>query len=145
MLNTYFGGIRTGRLKRLAYLGWGVLLGILGALIFLGLAFVIGAAEQAAGGDIGQAQARLQQQFGVAGFVAVLAILLLLGFANLNLIAKRIRDMGVPGWWGVLGLVILGGVIGQLPELAASIASTVIWLGLLLVPSNAFAGKPSPA
>lgn len=140
MLSIYFGELRTGRLRRLAYLGWALALGVLGAVVVVGIGFTIGAAEQAVGGNVAQVQALLLQRYGLLSVIGAFAVVIGLGFANLNIIAKRLRDMGLPGWWGVLGIAVLGILTGQLPELGANVASAAVWLSLLLVPTNTFAG-----
>jgi len=111
MLKTLFGDAATGRLARLPYLGYWFLLGLLGIVIAIGIGASIGVAEQAIGGDIQQAQAHLRENLGLPAISFIFAVGILLLFGNLNLMAKRIRDMGLPGWWVVLGFVVLNAII----------------------------------
>ena len=54
--------------------------------------------------------------------------------------AKRIRDIGLPGWWTVLTIFVISGVVSYVvSENASSGLNTLIWVVLLLVPSNALA------
>jgi uncharacterized membrane protein YhaH (DUF805 family) len=139
MLTTFFGDITNGRLQRLPFLGYLLLV----ILLFFGFVFAVifamGAGEKLIGGDLQQAQATLAQTLGIP-FVIIFAVFMaVVLFVQANLMAKRIRDMGLPGWWVVLVLVIVSGVLGSMvSEQAGGGFHTLVYLILLLVPSNAF-------
>jgi uncharacterized membrane protein YhaH (DUF805 family) len=63
-------------------------------------------------------------------------------FAGANLTAKRIRDIGLPGWWSVLAIALLVGLVsGAVSEQAGSVIQLAIWLALVLVPTNVLAKR----
>lgn len=146
MLGTYFGEIKTGKLKRLAYLGYSILLNIIVlAIVFGAIAFVAGI-ENLSAGNLQETQAKLMQNFGRPAMIAFLLFGAFVAFANANLMAKRFRDMGLAGWWSVLAVIVLSAVVGtvfqnpdpETPALIPGILNAVVWIILLLVPSNAF-------
>ena len=142
MLTTLFGDAATGRLARLPYLGYWFLLGLLGVAIAIGIGASVGVAEHAIGGDIQQAQAQLRAHLGLPAIIFIFAVGVLLLFGNLNLMAKRIRDMGLPGWWVVLGFVVLNAIISTgISERASGGLYFLFWLALLLIPTDMFARK----
>ena len=55
MLKTLFGDIHSGKLERLPYLGYSLLISFLAVLFFLLIAAAIGVGEQMIGGDLQQA------------------------------------------------------------------------------------------
>ena len=140
MFKTLFGDITDGRLRRLQFLGYSLFLVLL--MIGFGLAVVmaIGAGEQLIGGDLQQAQDKLREWFTLPFLIVLGLVLFVLLFAHLNITAKRIRDIGLPGWWTVLGIAVLTGVVSAaVSNQAGSGLSNLIWLALVLIPGNAFA------
>lgn len=137
MVKVFLGNIINGRLKRLQYFGYSLLLGVLvvGFGLIIGLA--IGAGEHIVGGNLQQAQALLREWLTlpfliVFGLASVLCL-----FGGINIMAKRIRDIGLPGWWTTLIILVL--------EVSASFAfseqhsgglHSIIWIALLLVPTD---------
>ena len=113
MFKTLFGDITDGRLRRLQFLGYSLFLVLL--MIGFGLAVVmaIGAGEQLIGGDLQQAQDKLREWFTLPFLIVLGLVLFVLLFAHLNITAKRIRDIGLPGWWTVLGIAVLTGVVSH--------------------------------
>jgi uncharacterized membrane protein YhaH (DUF805 family) len=152
MFGILFGQVKTGRLLRLPYLGYSILLALIFIALGIGIGVAIGAAEHMVGGNLQQAQAMLMQQYGKPAILLVAVLGLALMFANLNLMAKRIRDTGLPGWWTVLIIVIASGILGGVTSGGAQpVSSTqaaggihaLVWLALLLIPSNLFSAKTS--
>lgn len=150
MLNTYFGDVTSGRLQRLPFIGYIVLLHVLFIVLVLAGAASLGLAENLVGGDLTQTQQMLAQKFGLPAMIIIGIVFAAVFFASLNLGAKRIRDMGLPGWWTLLALWLLSVIIIALisgfldPELGnrvSSIISAIEFLALVLIPSNTFSGK----
>jgi len=140
MFKTLLGDITNGRLKRLQYLGYSLLLDALMLGFGLAIVLAIGAGEQIIGGNLQLAQDRLREWFTVPFFMVFIPISLLFLFAGLNIMAKRIRDTGLPGWWSILIILVL--------EFIASFVFSgqyrgglypLIWLALLLIPTDSFA------
>jgi len=142
MIETFFGDIADGRLARLPYLGHWVLLSLAVLVLLFGIGAAIGVGEQLIGGDLQQAQAKLREWFTLPFFVLFGLVVAVVFFAGANLTAKRIRDIGLPGWWSVLAIALLVGIVtGTVSEQVGSSVQLAIWLALVLVPSNVFAKR----
>ena len=140
MLKRLFGEITDGRLRRLPYLGYSVLLAALSLGFAIALGLMIGAGEQLIGGDLQQAQAKLAEWFTLPFMVVFGLVVALFAFAGANIMAKRIRDIGLPGWWSVLAIVVLTGVVSvAISAQASNGLYLLITLTLLLVPTGVFA------
>lgn len=153
MFRVYFGDLHTGRLTRLPFLGYLLLLTVLFALFGLGIAFGIGMIEHLLRGDLPAAPGDLLKLLGLP-MAALLGLLVFaFGLAKWNLAAKRIRDMGLPGWWVLLIIVLADAALaGTMHASGESInravpihgmISGVISLGLLLIPSGLFTHQRS--
>jgi uncharacterized membrane protein YhaH (DUF805 family) len=139
MFKIFFGEIKTGRLQRLAFLGYSLLIQLLVIGFVIAIIVVIGASEQLIGGDLQQAQDMLRAWFSVP-FIIVFGIgMALFGFAGFNLMAKRIRDTGLPGWWTLLAIlvveIIVSIIISQETSANVHIFLTIV---LLLIPADTF-------
>ena len=138
MIKALLGNVKTGRLMRLQYLGYSLLV----YLLMLGFVFVvilaIGAGEHIIGGDLQHAQDKLREMFTLPAMIVFAVIMPLLLFMVANIMAKRIRDIGLPGWWSVLAIIVITGIVSYMVSNEVSNGlSTLIWVVLLLVPSNA--------
>ena len=142
MFKTLFGDLSTGRLQRLPYLGWYAALAVLVLVIGFGIGASIGLAERVVGGEVADAQMAITEHLGIPGVVVIIAIFSVLLFAHLNIAAKRIRDMGLPGWLVLLGVIIVSGLIGTLAgQQIGALFNLIGLLALLLIPSNALGGR----
>lgn len=139
MLAKIFGDIKTATLARLPFLGYTLLLNIVLVLIMLGIGVSLGITEQMIDGDIEQTQQILADKFGGVAILGVMLIMSLFVFASVNIIAKRLRDMGLPGWISVLALFILATLLGFFlqPE-AIQIFQAAVFLALVLIPGGLF-------
>ncbi len=137
MFKVLFGDIQTGRLLRLPYLGYSILLSALMIVFGLALAYAAGVAEFLIAGDFEAAQAHMSENFSLVAVLLFIVVSVLFLFAGCNIMAKRLRDIGLPGWWMVLAIVILSGLVSvMVSDEASNILQTVIWIVLLLVPGN---------
>lgn len=146
MFKTLFGELTHGRLARLPYLGYSFLLAalVLGFGIAVGLA--IGAGEQVIGGDLEQAQAELAERFTLPFMIVSGLAGALFAFIGANLMAKRIRDAGLPGWWSVLAVIVVTGIVSvAVSAQTSNNVSLFIWIALLLIPTAAFAKNAGEA
>ena len=137
MIKALLGNVKTGRLMRLQYLGYSLLV----YLLMLGFVFVvilaIGAGEHIIGGDLQHAQDKLREMFTLPAMIVFAVIMPLFLFMVANIMAKRIRDIGLPGWWSVLAIIVITGIVSYMVSNEVSNGlSTLIWVVLLLVPSN---------
>ena len=106
MFISLFGGLKDGRLKRLPFIIYLTVLQLvlLAYVIWVGVAAGLG--DIALAGDLEQAQQRLTDFLSPALLLVTVVLICVLAFAHLNIIAKRIRDIGLPGWWALLAFVI---------------------------------------
>ncbi len=155
MFRAFLGGLTTGRLARLPFLGFWLLLWILFMLYGLGIAFGMGLAEPLIFDDLATAQSYLLGQVAPALLVSFRLFCLLFVCAQFNLVAKRIRDMGLPGWSVLLLIALLSAGLGyalppslELMRLENQVNGTfngILVLALLLIPSGFFARRGPPA
>jgi len=138
MLNILVGDVKNGRLLRLQYLGYLLLVSFLVFAFMMLVVLAIGAGEHILGGNLQEAQDQLREWFTLP-FILVFGVLMAaVAFVGFNLMAKRFRDMGLPGWWAVLAIAVLGMIVSAyVAEQAGGAFHAVIWLLLLFVPSNA--------
>jgi uncharacterized membrane protein YhaH (DUF805 family) len=143
MIRVLFGELQTGRLKRLPYLGYSVLLSVLMIVAGMALAYVAGIGEMLLAGDFEAAQAHMSENFSIVAVLLFIAVSLLFLFAGINIMAKRFRDIGLPGWWMVLAVIVVTGLVSVLvSDEASNILQTVIWIVLLLIPGDSV-GSPT--
>ena len=152
MLITYFGDVTSGYLQRLPFISYIVLLYVLFFALALAGAASLGVVENLVGGDLTQAQQMLAEKFGLPAMIIIGIVFAAVFFASLNLEAKRIRDMGLPGWWTLLVVWILSIIIiallsgfldAELGNRVSSIISAIVFLALIFIPSNTFSGNNS--
>ncbi|MEO1089242.1 MAG: hypothetical protein AAFX81_01310 [Pseudomonadota bacterium] len=141
MLRVLFGEITSGRVGRLGYLGYALLL----VVLMMGVLVAVMVAAGVVGSDTPPATgwALLQQvraSLGLPTLVAAAVVLAGITFAKFNLSAKRWRAMGLPGWLMIVFSAAASGALefafGQLP---VAIFGWVMLLALLLVPNDALA------
>ena len=138
MFRVLLGDIRQERLPRLPYLGYSLLIMALMFGFGVAIAVAAGVGEQLIGGDLQQAQDRLREWFAVPALLVIALVVLLLLFMSANIMAKRVRDIGLPGWWVVLAVTVLTGMLGYLvSEEVGNGLHTLVWVVLLLVPGKA--------
>ena len=106
------------------------------------LVFAIGAGEHLIGGNLQETQDKLRGWFTMPFMVIFGLFMALIIFGMLNIAAKRIDDIGLPGWLLIAGLVILVIIISYfVSDKASHGLNTLIWLALLFTPSNALLKK----
>lgn len=141
MLKTLFGDVHSGRLKRLQYVGYSLLLSLL--MIGFGFAVVaaIGLGEDFIGGDLQQVQDMLRERLTLPYMIVFAVATLLFMFTGANIMSKRIRDIGLPGWWSVLALLVLFTALSYaVSDQISSILQSLVWLLLSLIPGDSVAG-----
>ena len=142
MINVLFGDVKTGRLMRLQYLGYSLLLSFLMLGFGLAIVLAIGAGEHIIGGDLQQAQDKLREMFTLPFMIVFAVVMPLFVFAGFNLLSKRIRDIGLPGWWTLLVIVVLESVASYaVSNEVGSGLHSLVWIVLLLIPTDTFKGS----
>lgn len=139
MFKALWGDVQTGRLKRIPFLGWYLVILALALLLSFGLGAVIGAAERMAGGEPIETQVALEQSLGPVGLITVAAVFALLLLGQMNIMAKRVRDMGLPmAWLIVLAWLLVSGLVSSAGgAVLGGLLSFLVLLALLLVPTGA--------
>jgi len=125
MLKTYFGEWGTGRLQRLPYLGYHILLMVLVIASIFGAIMLVGTIENIIGGSLEETQTMLLDKFGIIGIIGIVALLFVTMLGQVNILGKRIRDMGLPVLWTILGIVGISMVLNVVfpPEVSMAAAS----------------------
>ena len=168
MIQTYFGEWGTGKLQRLPYLGYHILLMVLITAIIFGMIIAVGAVENM-GGNIAETQTMLLEKFGMLGVIGMVILIFVAIAGQINILGKRIRDMGLPVLWTILGIVAISMLLnvifppevtmaaasvqttdGSATAMAASTTSTsmilqifdmIVFACLVFIPSNTFKNK----
>ncbi|HEC05268.1 MAG TPA: DUF805 domain-containing protein [Thiolapillus brandeum] len=156
MFKALFGDVSNGRLARLPYLGYALLITVIMFGVMFGVVALMSMTEQIMNGNLQQIQVTLTEKLGLPFMLFMVVFMLALAFASMNIAAKRIRDMGLWGWTTLLILAVIGGVVGTLfpgemtmidgvgqmtPSMASSALQTIVFLCLLLIPSNSFGNR----
>ena len=168
MLKTYFGEWGEGKLQRLPYLGYHILLMFLIVAIILAGIFAVGAAEHLIGGDLATTQKILLDKFGIVAVIGISLLMFIAILGQINILGKRIRDMGLPVLWTIFAIIVLSMVLNFIfpPEVALSASAvqtadgsaaavssitktnmivqlfdTILFLCLVFIPSNTFGNK----
>ena len=172
MLKTYYGEWGTGKLQRLPYLGYHLLLMVLIMIIIIGTIFAVGAADNFIGGNLVETQKMLMDKFGFVAIAGIMVLIFAAMLGQLNILGKRIRDMGLPVLMTIIAIMVISMILNiALPPQevamsataiqtadgsAASIATAtttpnviiqifdiIVFLCLLFIPSNTFGNKNS--
>lgn len=145
MLRRIFGDTRDGRLNRLEFLGGMAVLLLVGAVATLGVLLALGIPLDSLAGETPPDEEILAEGFSGTAALALLMLALTLLMGQLNLWAKRFRDIGLAGWWSVLAAVLVCALVGQLvSEAAGSALNFAIFLALVLIPGSVVGPTRSP-
>ncbi len=146
MLKDYLGHFANGRLGRRRYVGlW---LGIIGFLILAMLLVLVavGVGVGLAEGELADLPDRVAAELGFPAIAVLIALALVAMVANLNIVAKRARDTGLPGWpVAVVYLLVSGG--GSQAGESGSVGGLglLIMLILAVIPTDQFRRSASTA
>lgn len=137
MLKIFWGEVRTGRLKRLPYVACFVTLNVLlGLLLFAGV-MLMGFDETLLEGGAEQIQKAFADNLSMPVMLIGGLLVMFCTLASMNIMAKRLRDIGLPGWWSTLGIALLSLILSF--QVAGSIGDgfqLLVLLALLLLPSG---------
>lgn len=138
-LKPYYGDIKQGKLQRLPFVGYYLLLVIIMVIFALSIAISIGLSEHIIGGDLAVAQERLRQWLTIPFMVFGAMFTAVFCFSFSNIIAKRLRDIGLPGWTTLL--ILLSAEMLTLVAFSDKVSTGVhslIFLLLVVLPSRKF-------
>lgn len=130
ILQALFGELEQGRLARLPFVLYVSAIHLSLLLFAVGVAMSAGLAEHAANLDIEAAQQALSDWMSIPTLLMTGIFALLVLFANFNILAKRIRDIGAPGWWSLLVYVVVRTIA---PVIAGGSAGLILDTLLMLV------------
>jgi len=127
MFKVYFGEWGSGRLKRLPYLGYYVLLMVIVVAVIVAVIASVSFVETKSGMDMAATQAAMLDKFGMVGMLGFVVLILAMMIAQINILAKRIRDMGLPAVWTILGIIAVSIVLNILfPAQVTEVSTTVV-------------------
>jgi uncharacterized membrane protein YhaH (DUF805 family) len=128
ILRDLFGDLPNGRLMRIPFL-----LYILGGLILLFPLTIL----------FGATLAELAKASGINFRWVIYPVVAVVAFVAGNLTAKRIRDIGLPGWTTLVVVnVLLTALMYVVPEELAGALNALFLLALIFAPSDAIKIKP---
>jgi len=162
MWTVYFGEWTDGRLKRLPFFGYNILLMVISVAAVFGIVMLAGGMESLGGGF-----PALVEGMGMLVAIALFVFVVMMLAASFNIMAKRFRDMGLPGWWSVAAIIVISIILEMLfpaqhTQMSAAVVSTqeglsaamdadtstdsivvqlfnlLIWIVLLFIPSDFF-------
>lgn len=112
--NDLFGELKQGRLGRLAFVLYltAIHLSVFAYAVAVGVG--AGLAERATDLDLDKAQQQLSDYFSMPFMVITAIFLIAVVYAQFNILAKRVRDIGYPGWWALLAYVVVRMIISSL-------------------------------
>ncbi len=148
MFGKIFAELTGARMARLPYFAYTLLLTVTLVVVVFAIVTGIAGFENLRDGNITAIEKRFAEDAGGTLLIAFILFLLTLMFAHFNLMAKRLRDIGFPGWPGVLavfvGTAVVTAVIG---DNYAGTINTLVWLVLVLIPGNLVGnrGRAAPA
>lgn len=142
MIQVLFGQARSGTVKRLPFVLYVTAIHLSLLLFVIAIGVSAGLLEHAASGDIEKTQLALSDWLSLPTVALVVVFSLAITFANFNLVAKRIRDIGLPGWLSVLIYLIARSVLPYLVGYAIGmLLDTVFMLLLCFVTTGKFKRK----
>lgn len=126
MFRVLFGEWTSGRVQRLAYLGYYLLTIFFIVVIALGIAVTLGFLNKS-GMSLKSIEDFASNGGGIVTALVFVVFIFAMFIAQLNILAKRIRDMGLPALVSVVALIILSIVLNVLyPPQEVTFASSVI-------------------
>ena len=144
MLTNMFGEPATGRLGRLAFVGSMFLLLLIVTLISAAIVTSIGVAGAFYAGEFFATQAAVHAAVGLPAFLALVFLLMIVTFAHFNIVAKRIRDIGLPGWTAAIGWVVVMWFLRRsVSEGVAETLSLIAVLVLIFFPGRGAPREPA--
>lgn len=106
MIRALFGDCLSGRLGRLSYLGYSLCISLSLFVFMLLTVLLIGVAEHLIGGNLSQAQDQIRLWFSWPYLLIFGVFMAAIVFSGLNITAKRLRDIGLPGWSVIFAVIL---------------------------------------
>lgn len=142
MARLLWGNPYHGSINRVGYLQGIAIITFIFILSILALVFGIVLLKAFMGGDIQKSQLFLYESMGIPVMVLAGIVFFALFFSNVNLAAKRFRNMGLPGWLMIILFftvdITLMHFYGKTPSI---VFEGLTVLALILIPSSSFDRK----
>ncbi|MBY8975106.1 DUF805 domain-containing protein [Rhodobacteraceae bacterium NNCM2] len=139
MLKDYFGEFSSGRVVTNQFIALWLILFVAFILFLILIGFGIGIAGQMMGSSIQEAQVTLRTNLGPVAIFVIFATCLALFIAKLNIIAKRARDAGLPGWLtAIIFAIIIGSAAQVVDEATMGGLSLLMLVILAFIPTDYF-------
>ncbi|MBY6185241.1 hypothetical protein KUV89_01115 [Marinobacter hydrocarbonoclasticus] len=140
VFTTLWGDIQQGSLARVPYFSYSILLVALGMALGIVVAMSLGIDDPGSNGELTQEQ--FENALSLPMLLLLIAASVLLSFAGLNLTAKRLRHMGLPGWPTTIALALLVAAISYgWSAQAGNGFQFLVWLTLLFTPGELFGSR----
>lgn len=144
MLKDYFQEIKTGKLGRKRFIILWIMMFVIMIVAMIGVGVSFGVAEHIVGGDLAAAQDKLRGAFAIPAIIIFALVVIAFIFANLNIVAKRARDVGLPGWISSIVITLLSGGGHQVAGSGGGGGiGALLLLILAFIPTNQFRKKSS--
>lgn len=142
IFRTLFGDITSGTVHRVRFF-WSILSLVLVALAgVIAVGTLFGLDVDMTGLTAVERQAAVTEALGLIGLVLLVGVGVVVLFAQLNLMAKRVRDTGLPGWTVLAAVILLtAAVSGFVSQNVAGLVNLAFWLALLFTPPGVFRRK----
>ena len=97
-LNILWGDYSNGQLNRVGFFKSALIISSLAVLFLVLILFLIFGAVNIVGGNLQEAQTYITQKLEIPFLIVSVFVIIGLIFAKINICAKRIRNIGLPGW-----------------------------------------------
>lgn len=143
IFRTLFGAVRHGTIHRIPFFWHVAGLWTIGAAIIITLVVGLGLNQMpTAGMTPEQARQVVQEALGPVGNTVLVLFAVVLVFAQVNMMAKRLRDMGLPGWLTLVTVVAVTGLASvYVSPTAGGLVNIAFWLTLLFMPPGVFSRR----
>ncbi|WP_404382422.1 DUF805 domain-containing protein [Caenispirillum salinarum] len=142
ILHTLFGNLRHGTLHRAPFFWHIAGLWAVGGAAVMAIVVGLGLNQPTEGMTPEQADQAVRDALGPVVRTVLVLVAAVFLLAQVNMIAKRLRDTGLPGWLTLVAVVAVTGLVsGFISPAAGGLVNIVFWLALLFTPPRAFARR----
>ncbi|EKV32161.1 hypothetical protein C882_3225 [Caenispirillum salinarum AK4] len=144
ILRTLFGNLRHGTMHRVPFFWHIAGLWAVGGAAVMAVVVGMGINQPTDGMTPEQAGQAVRDALGPVVHTVLVVLAAVLVFAQVNIMAKRLRDTGLPGWLTLVAVVAVTGLVsGFISPAAGGLVNIVFWLALLFTPPVVFARRKS--
>lgn len=142
IFGTLFGNLRHGTLHRVPFFWYIAGLWAIGGATVMAIVVGLDINQPTNGITPEQAGQAVRDALGPVAHSVLAVLAALLVFAQINMMAKRLRDTGLPGWITLLAVMVVTGLVsGFIGSGIGGLMNILFWLALLFTPPGLFARK----